>query len=202
MDWKKQNIESYDDNALAWDSHSSSFGARVSDIHQAFRLSGLRVVDRRVVGIGCGGGRDAEYIVKHCGWYQGFDPSKNLLKIARDRVPDGNFVVADALSYKYPADINVVFAFASLLHVNKDELKIVLQKLSDSLQSGGIVFMLLKESDSYLEKEKADEHGSRRMFYCYSPTVIQSLNSDFAIVYEHHYTVGDTGWFNLVLKKI
>ena len=202
MDWKKQNVKSYDDNAVAFDSHFDGFGARVSDINIAFKLSGLKLADRRVVEIGCGSGRDASYIVKHCGWYQGFDPSKNLLKIAQARVPDGSFVVAGAISYEYPAHINVIFAFASLLHVDKDDFETVLKKLSGSLQPGGVVFMSLKEAAKYTEKEKVDESGVRRMFYCYNPTIVQSMNSDFAIVYEHHYTLGSSDWFNIALKKI
>jgi len=202
MDWKKQNVKSYDDNAAAFDSYFNSFGARVSDIHLTFRLASLKLADRRVVEIGCGGGRDAKYIVKHCGWYQGFDPSKKFLEIARDRVPDGDFVLADASSYEYPADINVVFAFASLLHVNKDDLKIVLQKLSDVLQPGGVIFISLKEAEKYTEKEQVDKSGSRRMFYHYNPTMIQSMNSGFIIVYEHHYKIDQTDWCNIILKKL
>lgn len=51
-----------------------------------------------------------------------------LLKIAPKSAPNGPFVLADALTYKSPKDVDVIYAFASLLYVSKVKLLEVFEK--------------------------------------------------------------------------
>jgi len=201
MDWHEKIIKSYDDYASEFNQSFSNYGPRIEDISLVFDLSKTGQKSR-VIEIGCGVGRDAEEIVKRCTFYEGFDPSIGLLDIARKNLPNVNFVQSDAINYNYPDNINIIFAFASLLHVNKADLVTVLKKISDSLCNGGVVFMSLKEKSEYAEEVKTDEMGVERMFYYYSPEIIKSLcNGLLEEVYESHYKLGNTNWFNIVLKK-
>lgn len=200
MDWNTKTIETYDTSAKALADYFRGIGPRAKDIELALELAGA-MQDARVIEIGCGDGRDAAEIVKRTAWYEGFDPSEGLLKIARSKLPQASFVRADALTYAYPNDLDVIYAFASLLHVNQNDLKIVLEKASKALRKGGIFYISLKERDSYTEEVKKDEYGER-MFYYYNVALIKELAGDmFSTIHETHQRMGKTDWFTIALKK-
>lgn len=200
MNWHDQNIKVYDDSAHKLAAYFSGIGSRVEDIVRGLQLAG-NPIEPRVIELGCGDGRDAAEIVKRAAWYEGIDPSRGLLDIAVKKVPTASFQLADALSYEYPTSTDVIFAFASLLHVNKTDLPAVFNKASTSLREGGIFYISLKRRDAYTEEVKEDKYGSR-MFYYYNPKLIQNLAGDaFETVYEDSRRFGDTDWFTIALKK-
>jgi len=200
MEWKQQNVKVYDDSAKALAQYFKGVGSRIADIELGLKLA--KVGDNaRVVEIGCGSGRDALEIVKRVGWYEGFDPSKELLKIAQKELPDTSFVLTDALTYNYPNDIDTIYAFASLLHVNKPDMKKVFKKVSESLRLGGIFYMSLKERNQYTEEIKKDRYGER-MFYYYNISLISEIAGDsFTTVNKAHQRIGKTNWFTIALRK-
>ena len=201
MNWHQQNIKVYNDSAQNLATYFSSIGSRTSDIERGLKLAN-RTNNARVIEIGCGDGRDAIEILKRVSYYEGIDPSVELLNIAKRKVSNTSFIVANALSYKYPCDIDVVYAFASLLHVNQDDLPIVFNKVSQSLRKGGVFYISLKERGLYTEEIKDDEFG-KRMFYYYNPRIIKEIaGKNFTLAYESHQTIGKTNWFTIALKKI
>lgn len=195
-----QTVRTYDNSAVALSEYFSSIGPRVVDIERGIELSGVGRY-ARVVEIGCGDGRDAAEIVSRISSYEGFDPSEGLLNIARRKLPSTSFVLADALSYGYPWGVDIVFAFASLLHINKEDLKEVFSKVAKSLGSGGIFYISLKERKEYTEEIKRDEYGER-IFYYYYPDLIKQIAGDgFLAVWEDRQTIEKTDWFTIALKK-
>jgi trans-aconitate methyltransferase len=185
MNWQDQTIKSYDDSAAALAGYFKSYGARVEDIELGIKLAASEDKMAKVVEIGCGDGRDAAEIINRVEWYQGFDPSKELLKIARTQLPDASFIKADALSYDYPLGVDLIFAFASLLHVDKQDLSRVIEKADQSLKPKGVLYLSLKESDYY------------------NPKIIESLSRDlFEPVHVAHQFMNETKWFTMALKKI
>jgi len=200
MDWHARNIKVYNDSAVELSERLSGIGSRTKDIERALKLAN-KTKKANIVEIGCGDGRDAIEIVKYAEQYEGFDPSSGLLDIAKIRVPGASFVVADTYTYKYPDNLDVVFAFASLLHINKDALSDVFNQIHKSLRSGGILYITLKERNLYGEETKTDEYGVR-MFYYYSLPIIKELaGKGFTTVYEGRFIKGKTNWFAIALKK-
>jgi predicted TPR repeat methyltransferase len=200
MDSASQTIDTYNKSAKELAEQFAGIGSRTDDIELALRLAGNKT-DARVVEIGCGDGRDAEEIVARVGRYEGVDPSEGLLEIARERLPEASFVKASATSYNYPQNIDVVFAFASLLHVDREELKEVFTKVTDSLVQGGIFYISLKERADYAVELQEDRFGTRT-FYYYSTTVIKEVAGDrFEVVHESRWSLGKTDWFDIALKK-
>ena len=200
MDWQQKNVAVYDASAKELSDYFSGIGSRVEDIEQ-----GLKLIDSqatvRAVEIGCGDGRDAVEIVKRVDWYEGVDPSEGLLAIARDRLPNTPFVQADALSYSYPTAVDIIFAFASLLHVPKDDLEKVFTQAVASLRPDGIFYISLKFRPEYVEETKSDAYGER-MFYYYNPELIRELAGDqFTTVFESSQTIGSTDWFTIALRR-
>ena len=200
MDWKAQTIQTYDDSAAGLAEKFKGIGARTDDIEIALGLAQAGA-DARVIEIGCGDGRDAEEIVKRVGWYEGFDPSEGLLRLACQRLPETSFVKADALSYTYPNDLNVVFALASLLHVNQADFKKVCAKVAVSLVPGGIFLISLKERPEYAEVIQEDKFGAR-MFYYYNTELVEGIaGADFTSVNVIRKTMDHTDWFTIALRK-
>ena len=201
MNWDEKTVDTYDSSATELAEYFRGIGSRITDIEQALKLAKAGE-KARIVEIGCGDGRDAAEIIKRVNWYQGFDPSKELLKLAKQKVTNESLVLAVALSYDYPENIDIIFAFASLLHVNKADIKKVFEKLEGSLRVGGILYISLKERDRYTEEVKRDKFGDR-MFYYYNVNEICKLaGKSFKAVYEDHQQIGQTAWFTLALEKL
>lgn len=200
MNWSERTLKTYNTSADKLAAYFEGIGPRIADIERGLELGGASK-DSRVVEIGCGDGRDAVEIAKRAGWFEGVDPSCALLTIARNRLTNASFVEADAASYSYPQNLDVIFAFASLLHVSKQELPMVFTKGLAALKESGIYYISLKERPEYVEEPKIDQYGER-MFYYYSPAIIQKLAGDgFQKVYESHQTIGHTNWFTLALQR-
>ena len=201
MNWSDKTIQTYDKSAKALAQYFKGIGPRLADIKRGLELAEMKS-NARVVEIGCGDGRDALEITKRVAWYQGFDPSKGLLKIAQATAPEASFVLADALTYHYPQNLDVVYAFASLLHVNKNDLRLICQQVAKALRPKGIFYISLKERDTYSFEVKKDSHGER-MFYYYNLKLVQDIaGTNFVKVYGSTQTIGSTRWFTVALKKL
>ena len=202
MNWKQQTINTYNKSAKELTEYFRGIGSREKHIDLAIRLAGTPI-NPRVLEIGCGDGRDAREVIKRTRNYTGFDVSEELIGIARDYVPSAEFEIADAIDYKYPNGLDVVLAFASLLHLDKRDVKSVLQKVHKALKPGGVFMISLKLADSYKEQVKEDNFGSR-MFYFYNPNVIEELAGpgyEVASCTSDFKAANKSKWFEIALRK-
>jgi SAM-dependent methyltransferase len=200
-----KTIESYDKHAKELAEYFKGIGPRVNYIVQALELAG-NPEHARVVEVGCGDGRDTKEIVKRVAWYQGFDPSVGMLDIAKKVLPGTDFVVGDVQNYKFPANLDVVYAFASLLHVPKSDLPKVFEKVHEALKEGGVFFITVKERNFYEQEVKKDQFGER-MFYYYTSEVIKKVAGDkFETVFEEHsdhlVPTNKSKWLAMAFRKV
>jgi SAM-dependent methyltransferase len=201
MSFDRETVHTYNRSAKEMADKFAGIGSRVADVELGIELAGSPEA-ARVVEIGCGDGRDAVEIVQRAGWYEGVDPSSGLLELARQRNLNGSFVEADALSYDYPKNLDIVFAFASLLHVSRADLRQVFNKIHEGLRDGGIAYVSLKERPEYVEEMQHDDLGSRKFYYYTVPIVVEAAGAGFSAVYEDHQHIGSTDWFTLALQKV
>jgi len=198
--WVEKTIATYDASAEQLAAYFAGIGPRVADIERAIELTG-DARPQRVVELGCGDGRDAAEIVPRVDWYEGVDPSSGLLEIACERLPETRFVQATAQAYEFPEGLNIVFAFASLLHLSREENQAVFQHAANALRPGGVFFVSLKETEAYEPRLQQDTYGER-MFYYYDVTTVRSLaGAAFSLEYECHQTIGSTDWMELGFKR-
>ena len=204
VDWKQETVNTYNKSAKELAEYFRGIGSRTSDIDLAMKLAG-KPKNASVLEIGCGDGRDAKEIVARTPNYTGFDISSALIKLAQAHVPGAHFEVADAITYQYGSEnFDVVFAFASLLHLSKDEVQDVLKKVHAALKPGGTFFISLKLAGTYLEQVKEDRFGTR-MFYFYNPDIIEKLAGNRYEVAEQgggFVAAGNTEWFEMALRKV
>ena len=195
-------LDTYNNSAKALAEYFRGIGSRTDDIELALKLAGKTDGSADVLELGCGDGRDALEIIKRTKSYLGIDYSEELIKLARELVPDAEFMVSDMVEFDFPtAKYDGIFAFASLLHVSKDELAKLMPKLAKSLKIGGILYLSLKYSETYKQDWKEDQYG-KRLFYFYNPDDFSELASAyFEIVHTSQETIGSTPWFEIALKK-
>lgn len=199
-DLRQITIDSYNNSAEELAEYFRGIGPRIKYIDLAFKAAG-NPKHPKILEIGCGDGRDAKELATR-GDYVGFDISKELVKLARAHVPDAHFEVADAATCSYPAGQDIVFAFASLLHLNKDEIKTVLERVHTALNPGGIFYISLKWAPKYSEIIKDDQFGTR-LFYLYdAESIIELAGKHYEVVQTFQEVHGKTNWFELVLKNI
>jgi trans-aconitate methyltransferase len=196
----RQTVETYDRSAHALAAYFAGIGSRVELVERG--LSYIADPEQaRAVEVGCGDGRDAAEIVPRVGWYEGFDPSANLLALAKKRLPETSFAHADALTYSYPENLDIVYAFASYLHLNKDDFRTASSLAARALRRGGILLLTLKEGDGYQEKLVEDEFG-KRMFYLYDQATMQeTVDPALEVVYTEKQIMKHTTWLINILQK-
>jgi SAM-dependent methyltransferase len=199
-DWRQRNLDTYNKSAKELAEYFQGIGPRVRYIDSAFKAAG-NPQDAIVVEIGCGDGRDATEIIKYTKNYIGFDIAEKAIKLARERLSGVKFKVGDAISFNYPKNLDIVFAFASLLHLNQTEIRQVLAKAYDALKPGGIFYISLKYEPKYVARVKKDQFGER-LFYFYNPELIKKLAGlNYQVVDCYRELIGHTEWFEIILKK-
>jgi len=190
--------KAYDGAAIAYRKKYDSIPVRSDDIDIALALLGRS--QPVVLEIGCAYGREAQYLLQKTPFYTGIDISSTYIEMAKQEVANGIFHCVDVMEYGFPQKYDIVFAFASLLHLNKTDLKEVLQNIQSNLTTDGMVFLSLKHSAQYYSQEVTDEY-STRTFYYYSRETIAELVGDLYTEEYYNEQILKEPWFTLVLKK-
>lgn len=198
MDKKQQTIQTYNSSARQLADKFNALDVRVKDIEETVHLVNKK--NPFILEIGCGNGRDAAEILKHTDRYIGIDISEHLLEIAREQVPRGQFVVADIESYDFPAGIDIVFAFASLIHVPRESFKNIMERIFAVLNEGGVIRLFMKYSDVYAEVTKEDKFGIRT-YYHYSKEDVIELTSRFSLLKNELVEFVGQNWLEILLQK-
>lgn len=198
MDKKIQTINTYNNSAQSLAKKFDSLGARTIDIKETLEL--VKIINPRVLEIGCGNGRDAEEIVKFTNNYTGIDISEKLIELSHQKVPKGNFEVADIENYKFGEELDVIFAFASLIHVPREGLQKILADAHLVLNDNGVIRLSMKYADNYKEIIKEDEFGIRT-YYLYSKNDIEKLTNGFVILKNELNDLRGQKWLEIILQK-
>jgi len=202
MDKNKKTIEAYDKNPQYYAEKFDSYGARIEDIDRALKLN--ESGSSKALELGCGNGRDAKYIVSKvaAGNYIGVDASEGLLALAKAKVTSGEFRLGDIRALEFsPETFGVIFSFASLLHVNHEEMEKIIEKCHRWLKIGGILFISTKYG-AYKE-EKSKNLGDDKYYYSYMPEDFEALCPyKFFVVYKNIQDIRGQSWFEMALRKI
>ena len=91
-----------------------------------------------VVELGCGTGRPVGCALAQTFDYVGVDVSPEMVRIASENCPDGQFFVGDMTSLSFPdASLAGVVAFHSIIHVPREYHAGLFQDVYRWLQAGG-----------------------------------------------------------------
>lgn len=198
MNSKEETIDTYNKNAQGFADKFDRVGVCLPLITQAFDI--ITKEQAQVLEIGCGNGRDASEILKRTPNYLGLDLSEEFIKLAQKNNPNGKFIVADIKKYPLPANLDIIFSFAALIHIPQIKLGEIFSSALENLNPGGLIVITMKAADTYQEVIKDDEFG-RRTYYLYSVEEIKELASGFILIESRIKELRNHPWLELILQK-
>lgn len=160
-------------------------------------LSGKKILD-----FGCGSGRDTMYFLKSGFDVTATDGSEELCKYASEytgiQVKQMLFQDLDEVDY-----YDGIWACSSILHLSKNELRIVMNKMSRALKAGGIIYTSFKYGNF-----EGERNG--RFFIDFTIDEFTDFVKDVKEMAIEEYWItgdvrpgrGDERWLNLILRKI
>jgi len=205
----KKTIEAYDKNAVFYANKFDSYGINFEDIDRVFKLN--ESGSDKVLELGCGNGRDAEYIISKIGKdnYLGIDASREMINLAKEKVPHVTFLVGDMRDLEFSLQkggqahetYGMIFSFASVLHLKHEELVVLVDKCHRWLKKGGILFISTKYGD--YREEKIVNLGDEKYYYFYKPEDIEKLCPyKFFVIYKNVQDIEGQSYFEIILRKI
>lgn len=154
-----------------------------------------------ILDFGCGSGRDTKYFLSQGYKVDATDGSSELCRIASEytgiQVKQVLFQELDAHE-KYDG----IWACSSILHLPKEELKIVLKKMTAALKENGIVYTSFKYSE--FEGERNGRYFTDFTIYTFTDFMQEIDNlkiEDYWITDDVRPGRSEEKWLNLVLQK-
>lgn len=193
----KKTINYYENNADIFIENTAD--ANMSEAHQRFRKylpMGASVLDA-----GCGSGRDSLAFLELGYQVVSMDASLEMCK-ATEALTGQKVLCLSFDEIKFQNDFDGIWACASLLHIDENNLPIVLNKLVKALKQNGIFYASWK----YGEFERVD--GER--FYCdLNEERLQKFISDIGALKILECWMSDDvlkhrreqKWLNIIMKK-
>lgn len=186
-------IDYYDRNAEMYFDYTVN--ADMSDQYQKF----LKYLPENsfILDAGCGSGRDSKYFISHGYKVEAIDGSKELCILASNYI--GQKVINIRFSdIDYINEFDGIWANASLLHVDKQDIEEIISKLGRALVPDGIFYASFKYGDS-------DRMQDERYYNDMNESQIRILFSDFDILdiwISDDALPGRTGrWTNIIARK-
>lgn len=131
----------------------------------------------KVLDVGCGAGVPVtQFLVRSEFDVVGIDFSENMLKLARENVPEARFIKKNMTELDFEDDtFDGVTAFYSIIHVPKEKHSSLLQSFHRILKPEGLMLICMGPD----EWEATDEYYGTEMFWShYSPEKSVQLVKD------------------------
>lgn len=191
LDYYNKNSEEY---------FNSTLNVDMTNTYKEF----LKLVPEggKILDLGCGSGRDSMNFMKLGYEVTAVDGSKELAKKA-SLLLGKEVIVSTFEELELKEKFHGIWACASLLHIKKEDLKIVLNNLYNNLEDNGVFYMSFK----YGEKEYVDDKN--RYFNCFTDeSIIGFINEntkfnilDLYITEDKLGRVNEVKWVNLICNK-
>ena len=193
---KNKTLDYYNKNADNFVANTISVDFKSTQNRFLNKIQGKRILD-----FGCGSGRDTKYFLKKGYEVEAIDGSEELCKAASKYTG----IQVRQMLFQELGEQNRydgIWACSSILHLSKDELRIVFPKMLDALCSNGIIYTSFK----YGEFE-GERNG--RFFTDFTIETFSEFISDIDnIKMEEDWITGDVRpgrgeekWLNLILRK-
>lgn len=147
-----------------------------------------------VLEIGCGPGVDSSFFHARGFHVTATDFSSEFLQIVRERFPGIRTHQMDMTAPDLPANtFNGVYAFASFIHIPRNESQKTLKGFYNLLKEDGVLFLSLIRSSKvteYIIEDWGGKPGNSVLFTCYQSEEISQLLNDAGFRYIKIYEIG------------
>jgi SAM-dependent methyltransferase len=177
----------------------------IEGTHKEWTDKSLALIPKngKILEIGSGFGRDAEYIRSQGFAIECSDAVPNFIKILKEK----GFTARTLNLLKDPINgtYDMVLANAVLLHFTPKETAHILQKVRAALKDGGIFALRVKKGDGAAWSN--EKIGEPRYFYYWQPEELKATltecNFDWLDVIEGTTTLGSiTDWLCVITRKV
>lgn len=134
------------------------------------QMDGLRarLPAGRVADLGCGAGRDVEWLGEHGYDVVGVDLSAGMLAEGRRRLPSASFVGGDLCRLPLAsASVDGVWSCSCLVHLDRSRGELALGEIARVLRPGGVLYLGLEEGDE--PEWRVEPDGARRRYWFWQP---------------------------------
>ncbi len=140
------NRDSYNAIAEAWDDARSKFSGREREYLEQF-LDGLPVPSS-LLDLGCGTGRPiAEYLLERGNRVTGVDQSREMLAIARARLPSGTWIEQRIEEFDSAERFDGIVCWDALFHIERSLHETLIRRMARMLVEGGRLILTFGGSD-------------------------------------------------------
>ena len=151
----RATLDAYDKDAAAFakDWHDQPAPADLREIVEQFFVRGGRTAD-----IGCGSGREVDWLDTNGFSAEGFDASEGLLAEARTRYPDLAFTLAELpdLAGIAANRYDNVLCETVIMHLDHAEILPAVRRLLDIVKPDGVLYLSWRVTE---DADARDEHG-------------------------------------------
>lgn len=133
--------------------------------------------------LGAGTGRDGHYFQKHGLDVTCIDLSPEMVRLCQDKGLTAQ--VMDFMTLDFPAaTFDAVYAFSSLLHVPKQDIRTVLSQIKSALKLNGLFFYGVYGGYEFEGIWEKDNLEPKRFYAYYTDEQLQALADEFFDVVE------------------
>lgn len=134
----------------------------------------------RVLDLGCGTGQPiAKYITERGFRVTGVDESSEMLKFARQTVPEAELIHADMVTVELTDTFDAAVAWDSMFHVERKYHAAIYQKLANALHAGARLLLSVGGSapaeDDSVEGFTSEMYGQTFYYSGFAPEVTRKL---------------------------
>jgi mutator protein MutT len=193
-----------DNNLLYYETNAKEYvnetiGLDIEDIRNKF--ISMLPSKAHILDLGCGSGRDSRVFLDLGYTVTAIDPSHAIASITSQFL--GQAVqIKKAQDIKEADEYDAIWACASLLHVPKTNIPVVISRLINALRPEGILYMSFKQGST----ERWDNRG--RFFNDYSPENLSQLIEQMGEIDQLEITTNDSilrgqtqTWLNIFARK-
>lgn len=156
-----------------------------------------------ILDFGCGSGRDSKYFIEHGYKVKAIDGSVEMCKLARLYINQN----VECMKFEELNDIEIydaIWACSSILHVEKEKLPEILNKMITAVKPNGIIYASFKKGEGYEIKDGK--------YYNYLTieeleSILKKINPNVKII-DYYETLSSTKrptkviWANYLMKKL
>lgn len=129
----------------------------------------------RILDIGCGTGTLSEYIANKGYTVDAIDFSEEMLKIARNKIKNVNFIQMDMRNIDIDKKYNGIMLAYSLFHISKKEVIKAIESYYNLLEDNGTMLIILQEGEGEKYVEENLEKGLKKFVNYYSFEEIEKV---------------------------